>query len=93
MEAENEEFTYRQIYEYIKNGKYPKYSRKLCNKLAHQKTSQFLRLLIMEQFDKLYCYHQGTGDERSFQKTAKRKMCGGESDNFQQRYQNVPIIF
>ena len=22
------------------------------------------KILIMEQFDKLYCYHQGTGNER-----------------------------
>ena len=41
MEAENEEFTYRQIRRVYQDGKYPKYSRKLCNKLARQKMSQF----------------------------------------------------
>ena len=38
-EPENEEFTYRQIYGYIKNGKYPKYSRNATNSFIKKRPS------------------------------------------------------
>ena len=43
VEAESEgKFTYRQIYEYIEDGKYPEFEK--CGKLTCQKRSQFIKL-------------------------------------------------
>ena len=47
MEAESEgRFTYRQIYEYIKNGKYPEGFEK-CSKLAIRTRSKFFQVQEM----------------------------------------------
>ena len=50
MEAESEgRFTYRQIYEYIKGGKYPEGLKK-CNKLALPKRSKFVQVQEMHLY-------------------------------------------
>ena len=50
MEAESEgRFTYRQIYEYVKDGKYPEGFEK-CNKLALRKRSKFFLVQEMHLY-------------------------------------------
>ena len=50
MEAESEgKFTYRQNYEYIKDGKYPEILKK-SDKLTHRKGSQFFKVQEMHLY-------------------------------------------